>query len=56
MAEKEEPNSKKDEKQHQEKGVTCTNFTDLTKRALEIGTIEARAKLLAEESRIISPI
>jgi hypothetical protein len=33
MAEKEEANAKRDEKQHEEKGATCASFIDLQKKA-----------------------
>jgi hypothetical protein len=53
MAEKEEALAKGDEKPRREKEVTCATFIDLTKRAMEIQAIEAEAKLLAEENRIM---
>jgi hypothetical protein len=36
-----------------DKEATCSTFIDLTKRALKIQAIEAEAKLLAKENRIV---
>ena len=60
MDEKEEANAKRDEKRRMEKEATSAIFIDLQKRVLEVEeskarsiAIEAEAKLLAEESRIL---
>jgi DNA-binding MurR/RpiR family transcriptional regulator len=60
MANKEKAIAVREEKKRQEKEVTCNQFFDLTKKAIEVEesmlkaeAIEAEAKLMAEEREIM---
>jgi hypothetical protein len=52
-ADTEEALAKKDEKRRRKKEATAATFIDLTKQAIEAKKMEAAAKLLVEEKRIV---
>jgi hypothetical protein len=53
LAEIQEALSNMDEKRHREKEASTTTFIDITKQPIEFQRMEAAAKLLAEENRIM---
>jgi hypothetical protein len=53
MAKTQEALAKRDEKRRREKEVTVATFMDLTKQAIVAQKMEATAKLVVEENRIM---
>jgi hypothetical protein len=43
-----------EEKQHRDKNATCASFFDLTKRATELEEINAKAKSMEAEAKLLA--